>query len=199
MMPAPDSDTPLPPYTLIGPWRLLECVGGGTFGRVYKIVLAHQPGSTPKALKLARIPDDPRFAREAELLSRLHHPGVPRLHSSGVYMDGQGRSFPFLVMRFIPGTNLYDWAQRRQISSRQVLRLIAQVARALEAIHRHRPGGRRWPRRAAGLRRVLVARRPAADGFRHSSRHRALSQPSDRPLPAAALGRGGRALIVGVS
>ncbi len=137
MMPAPDSDTPLPPDTLIGPWRLLECVGGGTYGRVYKAVLARQPDSTPYALKLSRRIDEPRFGREAEFLSRLHHPGVPRLHASSVYVDARGRAFPFLVMQFIPGTNLYDWVHERKLSARQVLELLAQVARALEATHHH--------------------------------------------------------------
>ncbi len=137
MVPAPDSDTPLPPDTRIGPWRLRKFVGGGKFGRVYKAVLAQQPDSPLYALKLARIPADPRFAREAEMLSQLHHPGLPRLHSTGVYVDGHGRSFPFLVMHFIPGTNLYAWAHSRHLTTRQVLSLLSQVARALEATHRH--------------------------------------------------------------
>ncbi len=62
---------------------------------------------------------------------------MPQFHSSGVYVDAQGRSFPFLVMRFIPGATLYDWAHRRRLSTRQVLLLLAQAARALEATHLH--------------------------------------------------------------
>ncbi len=104
---------------------------------MYKAVLAHPLDATSYALKLARRPDEPRFAREAEMLSRLRHPSVPHLHSTGVYADEHGRSFPFLVMQFISGTNLYDWARGRPLSLRQVLGLLAQVARALEATHQH--------------------------------------------------------------
>ncbi len=134
---APDSDAPLPPGSLIGPWRLLGCVGGGTFGFVYKAVHTQHMDSPPVALKLARSPDDARFEREAHLLSLLHHPSIPSLHSTGTYVDAMGRSFPFLIMRFIQGQRLYDWAAWRTLSSRQVLLLMAQAARALEATHRH--------------------------------------------------------------
>ncbi len=134
-MVAPDAPFPLPPDTLIGSWLLLEFVGGGTYGRVYKAVPAHQPDAGPYALKLARLPDDPRFAREIEMLSRLQHPGVPSLHSSGEFSDARGRSFPFLVMEFVFGHDLYEWGSRRRLSSRHVLRVLAQLARTLEATH----------------------------------------------------------------
>src|SRR5690606_14053112 len=42
---------------------------------------------------------------------------------------------PFLVMQLLEGTPLYEWAARRNPSEAQVLRVLAQVARGLEAIH----------------------------------------------------------------
>jgi hypothetical protein len=69
----------------IGPWRILERMGSGTFGIVYRVCLAEEPGAGEYALKLAREPADPRFERETELLGRLRHPHVPGLRDHGIW------------------------------------------------------------------------------------------------------------------
>ncbi len=134
---APDSPRPLPEGTRIGPWRLEGHIKSGAFGRVYRAVHAEEAESPTYALKLARRVGDGRYEREAAMLSRLKHLGVVRLHSGGVYQDEKGRPFPYVVMHYIHGEDLYDWGQRRRLSSRQVLYQMGQVARALEETHRH--------------------------------------------------------------
>ncbi len=137
MAAAPHTLPRLDPGTLVGPWRLLVHLDDGGFGDVYKAELASHPGSEPFALKLARFQSDKRFEREALILSRLHHPNVPRYKDHGLYSDSLGRQFPYIVMQFVHGLTLYAWARQRRLSSRQVLALVAQVARALEATHPH--------------------------------------------------------------
>jgi serine/threonine protein kinase len=125
----------LPPGTLVGSWRLVAWASRGVHGAVYQAVPVDSPEPRPLALKLALYPKDPRFVREAELLSRLRHPSIPRLWDSGSWLHPAGSSHPFLVMDWIEGTPLYEWARKHPPSSQQVLGLLAQLARALQASH----------------------------------------------------------------
>ncbi|HEX8706598.1 MAG TPA: serine/threonine-protein kinase [Myxococcaceae bacterium] len=119
----------------VGRWRILERVGAGNNGIIYRVCLAEQPGEGEYALKMARESEDPRFEREAELLSRLAHPHVPALRERGVWKAPWGSKYPYFVMQWVEGVPLYDWAARHGLTSRQGLRVLAQVARALEATH----------------------------------------------------------------
>ncbi|MFP2909270.1 serine/threonine protein kinase [Pyxidicoccus sp. 3LFB2] len=125
----------LPPGTQVGPWRVVSRRGMGTYGAVYLAVGTTQDMPGPVALKLALYPRDARFTREAELLSRLRHPAVPRLWDSGYWTDAEGTRYPYLAMELIEGMSLYAWASAHPPSSRQVLRLLAVLARALESTH----------------------------------------------------------------
>ncbi len=125
----------LPPGSLVGPWRLLAFVAQGSHGVVFRVEHSAHPDKGPFALKLARQPRDPRFAREVGMLSRIHHPNVPRLHDFGEWTSSDGTPFPFLVMDWVEGLSLYAWARLQRRSSREVLRVLAQVARALQAVH----------------------------------------------------------------
>jgi len=126
----------LPAGTLVGSWRVVAWQGEGAFGAVYRAVRVGQEHLGPVALKLSLLPWDPRFAREAELLSRLSHPSIPRLLDRGILRHPSGAlEHPFFVMEWVEGTPLYSWAERRSPSVPQMCRVLAQLARALEALH----------------------------------------------------------------
>jgi serine/threonine protein kinase len=109
--------------------------GQGAYGAVYRAVRVGQEHLGPVALKLSVLPGDARFAREAQLLSRLSHPGIPRLVDSGALLHPSGAQYPFLVMEWVEGMPLYAWAEQHSPSSQEQCRVLAHLARALEALH----------------------------------------------------------------
>ncbi|KFE69059.1 serine/threonine protein kinase [Hyalangium minutum] len=125
----------LPHGTRVGPWRLKGGRGIGAYGAVYRAERVGHEEAGDAALKMALHPRDPRFKREAEMLRRTRHPNVPRLLDSGEWRHPNGFHHPFIVMERIDGEPLYAWAERRNPDTRQVLRLLAQAARALQATH----------------------------------------------------------------
>ncbi len=92
------SPASLPPGIRIGLWRGVGWRGQGRYGVVYRVEHTEGALAGSFALKLARAPGDPRFEQEGELLSRLHHPNIPRLHDRGEWTGPGGALFPYLVM-----------------------------------------------------------------------------------------------------
>jgi predicted Ser/Thr protein kinase len=125
----------LPLGTQVGPWRVVGWAGRGTYGAVYRAVRVGQEKSGSVALKLAVQAEDPRFQREAKLLSLLRgHPNVPELYEYGQWRN-EDREHPYLVMQWVEGVSLYRWAAARNPTSRQLLQVLAQLAWAVGALH----------------------------------------------------------------
>jgi hypothetical protein len=133
-----DRPTPdwLRPGDLVGPWHIEGYAGRGSYGVVFRARRAGHPSSRPVALKVAQGANDPRFEREVGLLSRVRHPSVPQLLDRGWWKASTGTAHPYVVMEWIRGQTLYEWGRRYNPTSRQVLKVVAQLAWGLEAVHR---------------------------------------------------------------
>lgn len=74
--------------------------------------------------------DSDRLAREGKLLAELDHPGIVRVFDLDVH---EGR--PFLVMEYVRGCDLAQYATREPIDARRAAELVARLARAVNAAH----------------------------------------------------------------
>ncbi len=125
----------LPLHTVVGTWRVVAWAGNGVFGAVYRAVPAHDEHASPVVLKLAMHPADPRFAREGVLLSRCHHPSIPRLLDRGSWQSPAGTLHPFLVMQWVDGVSLYEQARLQPADPPQLRLWLLQLAQALAVLY----------------------------------------------------------------
>ncbi len=114
-----------------GRYRLIEVVGEGGMGRIYK---AYDPAlNRYVAVKILKV-DDPvlvkRFLREAKSQAKVDHPCICRVYEVGVH---EGK--PFIVMQYIQGETL-DRAHHEMPLEAKV-RVIRDVALALHAAHKN--------------------------------------------------------------
>jgi WD40 repeat protein/DNA-binding SARP family transcriptional activator/tRNA A-37 threonylcarbamoyl transferase component Bud32 len=129
-----DAALELPGEPLRG-YRLLEQLGQGAFGTVYR-ALQPQVGRevAVKSIRPA-LADHPEFIRrfeaEAQLVARLEHP-----HIVPVYDYWRGPDGAYLVMRLLRGGSLQDALAAGPLEPDAAGRIIDQVALALAAAHR---------------------------------------------------------------
>ena len=117
----------------IGQYVIREKLGAGTMGVVYA---AEQP-SMKRLVAIKFLPEEAtqldaaqRFSREARMIARLEHPFVLPVYDFGHY-DGN----PYIVMRYMTGGTLLNQMEHG-ISIDSALRVLEQIARALDYAHR---------------------------------------------------------------
>lgn len=127
------------PQVVGGRYELTDQIGAGGMGQVFAGYDRHL--ERPIAVKLTRadLDADPqwtkRFLREARLMARLSHPGLPSIHDAGVEPGPPER--PYLVMDFVQGATLDRLAEfRSELPVGVVAGIGAQVAAVLAAAHR---------------------------------------------------------------
>lgn len=131
------------PGRVIAGYELMELLGQGGMGSVWKARYADQRLQRQVAVKLPRWSDawhstssqhlHQRMARERDILTALDHPNIARLLDAGVSEDGQ----PYLVLEWVDGQALDAYADEQHLSIVQRLSLMLQVLEAVDHAHRH--------------------------------------------------------------
>jgi predicted Ser/Thr protein kinase len=131
--PLPAAWPPAPPVQ-IGHYRILHRIAEGGMGAVYEAeqdnpqrtvaLKVVRPGlASPALLK--------RFTHEAQILGRLHHPGIAQVYEAGLADDGQ----PYFAMEFIRGLPLDEYACRHVLDVTARVSLLARVCDAVQHAH----------------------------------------------------------------
>jgi serine/threonine protein kinase/predicted negative regulator of RcsB-dependent stress response len=119
----------------IGPYRLLELIGEGGMGSVYKADQQY-PIRRTVAIKIIKLGMDTReviarFEAERQALAALDHPNVARVIDAGATETGR----PYFVMEYVPGEPITAAADRRNLTISQRLALFTQVCHAVQHAH----------------------------------------------------------------
>jgi serine/threonine protein kinase len=123
-----------------GPYQLVERIGAGGMGVVYR---AHQANlGRDVAVKLLRVdhlinlqPDGrqaliDRFRNESRATARIDHPHIVTVHDVGE-VDG----VPYYAMQYVAGSSLADVVKSELPRTREAARLCRDIATAVQAAH----------------------------------------------------------------
>jgi serine/threonine protein kinase len=119
----------------LGRFELIDQVGIGSFGTVYKArdtdldrIVAIK---VPRTISIGGSSgDSERFFREARSVARLRHPAIVSVHEVGEH-----KGIPYLVADYVEGITLADRLSGERMPPRQAAELVAAVADALQYAH----------------------------------------------------------------
>jgi Tol biopolymer transport system component len=127
--------TPLAAGTRLGPYEILEPLGAGGMGEVYKAKDTRLDRLVAVKLLIRQWAEDvemrQRFEREAQIVASLNHPNICVLHDTG-QQDG----LDFLVMEYLEGETLAARLERGPLGVDEALKMAIAMADALDKAHR---------------------------------------------------------------
>ncbi|MCB9398764.1 MAG: protein kinase [Acidobacteria bacterium] len=116
----------------IGPYRVLETIGKGGMGTVYKAI--HSQNKRQVAIKIFDLKGNEsrirRFSQESLACERIDHPNVIK-----IYDRGQHEGRPFYCMELCEGKSLRQCIQERNISTGAALMLYRVLLETIRAVH----------------------------------------------------------------
>ena len=119
----------------VGPYRVIDELGRGGMGIVYRAERADGEFAQVVAIKLVQRGLDSdgtmRFRRERQILAQLDHPAIARLLDGGLHTDGR----PYFAMELVEGEPITTYCDRRRLSIEARLRLFCRVCEAVQYAH----------------------------------------------------------------
>jgi serine/threonine protein kinase len=123
--------------TRIGPYLIVEEIGQGGMGTVYRAVRADDQYRKQVAIKVVRggLGDEfrvQRFRAERQILANLDHANIARLLDGGATEDGR----PYVVMEYVEGRPIDEYCDQRRLTLLERLKLFRTVCSAVAYAHR---------------------------------------------------------------
>lgn len=120
----------------LGPFRVVERIGRGGMGVVYRGEREDADFAQTVAIKLIRRGFDfddvqARFLRERRILAKLNHPNLARFIDGGVAADGR----PWFALEFVAGDAITRWCDAQRLDVRERVRLFLDVCAAVQYAH----------------------------------------------------------------
>lgn len=120
----------------LGPYTLMEEVGSGGMGSVYRAVRSDEAYKQSVAIKLVHrgMNSDHilnRFRFERQILANLNHPNIARIIDAGSTPDGR----PYFVMEFVDGLAVIRHIEENKLSIRERLQLFESICAAVQHAH----------------------------------------------------------------
>ncbi|MBS0583664.1 MAG: serine/threonine protein kinase [Proteobacteria bacterium] len=119
-----------------GVYRVLRSIGSGGMGEVWLAERSDGEFEQRVAVKQLAWPTPgllQRFRRERQILARLEHASIARLIDGGIGADGA----PYLVMEYVDGVPITDFARARALDVRARLHLFLRVCEAVQYAHQN--------------------------------------------------------------
>lgn len=122
----------------VGPYKVVELIGAGGMGEVYRAFRADDQYRKEVAIKFVRTGQFgssvfSRFKIERQILAGLDHPNLAKLLDGGATDEG----FPYLVMELIEGQPITGYCSSNNLPLRKRLQLFLQVCAAVHYAHQH--------------------------------------------------------------
>jgi eukaryotic-like serine/threonine-protein kinase len=120
----------------LGPYQIVERLGHGGMGEVYRAFRADDQYRKEVAIKLVRYGQDSapvvaRFKQERQILAGLDHPNIARLLDGGT----TDRGVPYFVMELIQGEPIDDYCKAHDLPTHARLKLFLDVCSAVQYAH----------------------------------------------------------------
>lgn len=127
--------TPGGPERRVGKYAILERLGEGGFGVVYRAEQT-EPVRRYAALKIVKLGMDTqevlkRFEGERQAVAMMDHPNIAMIYDGGVTEGGR----PYFVMELAIGDPLTEYCDRHGLGVRERLKLFLPVCRAIQHAH----------------------------------------------------------------